>query len=176
MKDWQPIGDAAREVVDRLFRCEHRNQRVVWTGYANDGSEYQKRQLRNYCDDCGRLVGGALKHSLATADTPELSREDAMRQDRLWREYAEQRDIEKRRQTEQWRADYEAYLQTQEWADRRDRIFKRASGACEGCGEAPAEQVHHLSYEHCGNEFLWELVAICRRCHLTVHGIEETNE
>jgi 5-methylcytosine-specific restriction endonuclease McrA len=167
---WQQVGDVARDVVDRLFRCEHRNQHIVWTKYANDGSEYQKRQLRNYCDDCGRLVGSALKHSSASADTPELSREEAMRPQRTWKEYAEQRDIEKRRQTEQWRADYEAYLQTQEWADRRERIFKRANGVCEGCGEAPAEQVHHLTYEHCGNEFLWELVAICRRCHVSVHG------
>jgi hypothetical protein len=95
--NWQQIGDVARDLVDRLLRYEHRNQRIVWTGYANDGSEYQKCQLRNYCDDCGRLVGSALKHSLASADTPELSREEAMRPERMWREYAEQRDAERKR-------------------------------------------------------------------------------
>ena len=172
MTDWQQIGDVARDVVDRLYRCKHPSLRIVWARHSNYGSEYQTRQLRNYCDDCGRLVGGTLKHSLASADTPELSREEATRPERIWREYAEQCDIEKRRQTERRRAEYEAYLQTPEWADRRDRIFKRANGVCEGCGEAPAEQVHNLSYEHGGNEFLWELVAICRRCHLSVHGIE----
>jgi len=36
--------------------------RMVWTRYSNYGEEYQKPQLRNYCDDCGELIGGALKH------------------------------------------------------------------------------------------------------------------
>ena len=176
MDNWKQIGDVARAVVDRLYRCNHPSLRMVWARHSNYGDEYQRPQLRNYCDDCGRMVGGALKHSSASADTPELSREEAMRPERIRKEYAEQRDIERKRLEEQWRADYEAYLQTQEWADRRERIFKRANGVCEGCGEAPAEQVHHLTYEHCGNEFLWELVAICRRCHLGVHGIESDNE
>jgi 5-methylcytosine-specific restriction endonuclease McrA len=171
---WQQIGEVARDLVDRL-RCEHRNQRIVWTKYANDGSEYQKRQLRNYCDDCGRLVGGALKHSLAIADTPELSREEATRPERLWREYAQQREIERRRHDEQWRASYEAYLLSPEWDDKRALVLKRAKGICEGCGEVPATEVHHLSYTHVGNEFLWQLVAVCRGCHARVHNLGDGN-
>jgi 5-methylcytosine-specific restriction endonuclease McrA len=173
---WQQIGDVARDVTDRLFRCEHRNTRIVWTKFSSCGHEYQRRQLRNYCDACGELVGGALKHSLASADTPELTREGAMQAMHTREEYWKRLDVEKRRQAEQWHADYEAYLQTQEWADRREKVFKRANGVCEGCRGASAEQVHHLTYEHCGNEFLWELVAICRRCHLSVHGIGSDNE
>jgi 5-methylcytosine-specific restriction endonuclease McrA len=172
---WRPIGDVAGDVVNKL-RCGHRNTRMVWTKYNSHGDEYLKSQLRNYCDDCSELIGGALKHSLATADTPQLSRDEAVRALRVREEYWKARDAERKRQEEQRRADYEAYLQTREWADRRDRIFKRANGVCEGCGEAPAEQVHHLTYEHCGDEFLWELVAICRRCHVSVHGVESDNE
>jgi 5-methylcytosine-specific restriction endonuclease McrA len=82
----------------------------------------------------------------------------------------DERQSQSERQREQWRADYEAYLQSQEWADKRELIFKRAKGFCEGCGQAPAREVHHLSYENCFNEFLWELVAICRDCHERVHG------
>ena len=148
---------------------------MVWTEFANDGSRYQKPQLRNYCDDCGRLVGSALKHSLASTDAPELSREEATRPERLWREYAEQRDAEKRRQTEQWRANYEDYLQSPEWANKCELVFRRSNRVCEGCGQATASEVHHLTYEHCRNEFLWELVAICRDCHRSVHGVEADN-
>ena len=40
--------------------CEHRNMRAVWTKLSSYGDEYLKSQLRNYCDDCGDLVGSAL--------------------------------------------------------------------------------------------------------------------
>ena len=40
--------------------CEHRNMRAVWTKFSSYGDEYLKSQLRNYCDDCGDLVGSAL--------------------------------------------------------------------------------------------------------------------
>jgi 5-methylcytosine-specific restriction endonuclease McrA len=169
---WEKIGDVAQT----LFRCEHQNMRIVLTEFANDGSRYQRAQVRRYCDDCGRLVGSALKNSLATTDTPQLTREEATRPERLWREYAEQREAEKQRQEEQWRADYENYLLSPEWDDKRALVLKRAKGVCEGCGSAPASQVHHLTYANCGNEFLWELVAICRDCHRNVHGIEDGNE
>jgi len=41
-------------------RFEHRNMPVVWTKFSSYGDEYLKSQLRNYCDDCGDLVGSAL--------------------------------------------------------------------------------------------------------------------
>ena len=173
---WQQIGDVARDVVDRLYHCNHPSLRIVWTKYNSSGGEFQRPRLRNYCDDCGRILAGDLKHSLANSDTPQLTRDEAMRREQIWHQYQERLDVERKRQEEQRRDDYEAYLQTQEWAERRQRVLKRANGVCEGCGTAPAEQVHHLTYEHCGNEFLWELVAICRHCHLGVHGIESDNE
>ena len=36
---------------------------------------------------------------------------------------------------------------------------------CEGCGVRRAAQVHHLTYEHVGDELLFELVAVCGQCH-----------
>ncbi len=166
---WKQIGDVAREITDRL-RCEHQNVRMVWTEYSNYGERYQRPQLRNYCEDCHECVGGPLKHSLANPDTPTLTREEATREQTRREEYWRERDIERERQAEQRRADYEAYLQTQEWADRRALIFTRSGGVCEGCRQAAAAEVHHLTYEHVGAEFLWELVAICRECHERVHG------
>lgn len=51
--------------------------------------------------------------------------------------------------------------------------MQRAAHVCEGCRTARATEVHHLTYEHCGDEFLWELVAICRSCHERYHGGKE---
>jgi hypothetical protein len=63
---WKTIGEVAQSLTDRLFRCAHPKLRIVWTRFSNGGDEYQRPQLRNFCDDCGWLVGSALKHSLAT--------------------------------------------------------------------------------------------------------------
>jgi 5-methylcytosine-specific restriction endonuclease McrA len=170
---WQQIGDVAQSLTDRLFRCAHPNQRVVWTKFLNYGDQYQRPQLRNFCDDCGWLVGSALKHSLATDDTPTLSLEEVTRAERLRNESFRQREIEREAQRAEWHANYEAYLESEEWAARRELVLKRAGGLCEGCRLHPAVEVHHLSYENAGNEFLWQLVAICRDCHERYHGVHE---
>jgi 5-methylcytosine-specific restriction endonuclease McrA len=64
---------------------------------------------------------------------------------------------------------YKQYLQSEAWRRRRELVLRRALGICEGCGQASATEVHHLTYDHVGNEFLWELVAICRDCHERYH-------
>lgn len=61
-------------------------------------------------------------------------------------------------------------MNSSEWKTRRRLVMERAKGLCEGCRQADAAEVHHLSYEHLGNEFLFELVALCRDCHSRVHA------
>jgi len=72
------------------------------------------------------------------------------------------------RSREWWRA-YESYLSSAEWHRKRQRVLQRASGICEGCLEARAVHVHHTTYDHVGDELLWELRAVCRACHEKVH-------
>lgn len=68
------------------------------------------------------------------------------------------------------RAVYCAYLHTDHWAEVRQKVMRRARGWCEGCGEHRATEVHHLTYDHVGNEMLFELVALCRECHEKLKG------
>jgi 5-methylcytosine-specific restriction endonuclease McrA len=72
-------------------------------------------------------------------------------------------------QARQWRAWYDQYLLSNEWLQRRRLVLQRANGICEGCLSEPATQVHHLTYDHAGAEFAWELVAICDYCHTRFH-------
>lgn len=72
--------------------------------------------------------------------------------------------------TKDWPELYADYLKSQEWADRRERVLRRAGYRCEGCQDRPANEVHHLTYDHWGNEFLFELVAMCGECHSRWHG------
>jgi 5-methylcytosine-specific restriction endonuclease McrA len=154
--------------------CQHPNARIVWTAYSSCGDRYYSgRQLRRFCDDCGWLLPNALKHTLATPDTPEISLEAVTRGSREAEEQREREQAEFAANREHRRAEYETYLQSDDWSERRALIMQRDRGVCQGCHKAPAQEVHHLTYENCGNEFLWELVAICRDCHRRLHETDE---
>ena len=65
---------------------------------------------------------------------------------------------------------YAAYLRSDAWKERARRVMLRAGGMCEACLAAPAQHVHHLTYEHVGNELMWELRAVCAGCHERIHA------
>jgi hypothetical protein len=69
-------------------------------------------------------------------------------------------------------ADYGEYLKSAAWAKLRALVLKRSRSICEGCGEKPATEVHHLTYKHVSKEFLFELVAVCKPCHDRLHEDE----
>jgi len=88
---------------------------------------------------------------------------------------------ERARQEDQrlWWQRYDAYLKSATWYRKRERVFERARGYCEGCRNQPAEQVHHRVYprdcqpgspEWIAKEKLFDLVALCDDCHRDVHG------
>ena len=78
----------------------------------------------------------------------------------------DERDL---RRSEFWQW-YDNYLSTPLWQKKRSLVFERAKGKCEGCRTNPAEKVHHLTYKHKGDEFLFELVAVCNECHDRLHA------
>lgn len=68
---------------------------------------------------------------------------------------------------------YSEYLNSSEWKVKRKKVLKRSGGFCEGCGDNLATDIHHISYKHMGNEFLFELVALCSSCHERIHSEHE---
>lgn len=60
---------------------------------------------------------------------------------------------------------YHEYLKTQEWKDKRELVLMRDNYKCQSCLVRTAEEIHHLTYEHCYNEPLYELVSLCVVCH-----------
>lgn len=69
------------------------------------------------------------------------------------------------------RAKYERYLDSLEWELKRNAVFQREKGICQGCGDSPIENVHHLTYLHIYHELLFELVGLCETCHCKCHFI-----
>jgi len=74
------------------------------------------------------------------------------------------------------RQKYFDYLKSREWELKRDAVFHRQKGMCEGCAEEAIENVHHLTYLHLFDEMLFELVGLCENCHRKCHFIEWPKE
>ena len=123
----------------------------------------ERRQLKNaagvllhclQCMNCGRHTCHKVKRD--ESNPPELDRELAQRGEETIREAR--------------RMEYQIYLRTPEWITLRERV-KQRDKTCQGCLAAPIEDVHHLTYEHVQNEFAFELVGLCRKCHARLHGV-----
>lgn len=61
------------------------------------------------------------------------------------------------------------YIKSPEWRAKANMVLRRAGFICEGCLVNRATQVHHMTYEHLGDEFAWELRAVCHGCHERFH-------
>jgi hypothetical protein len=60
---------------------------------------------------------------------------------------------------------YGLYLASREWAVMKHAVNARSGGVCERCKRAPAENVHHQTYDSIYAEQLEDLVHLCRPCH-----------
>lgn len=62
-----------------------------------------------------------------------------------------------------------AYLWTREWRSTRRAKLDDVGYRCRVCKQSKDLQVHHLTYDHVGHEWLEELIVLCRGCHQSVH-------
>lgn len=103
-------------------------------------------------------------------DAPIKRQEQAARTAAWTQEYEDRKKLEEA----EWRRQYNEYLESEAWQEIRAIVLQRANWVCEGCARAKAIQVHHLTYQHLGYEFLWELKAVCLACHERAHPKEES--
>jgi hypothetical protein len=66
-------------------------------------------------------------------------------------------------------AEYQTYLNSSRWKDKRDKVFSRDGYICQKCNQNKASQVHHLTYERIFNEPLQDLLSVCAKCHEEIH-------
>lgn len=151
--------------IEAEFSCRHETRELRRRVVKNGAVAYVRQ-----CVQCGN-TSSAVKAEIALAEAGgnaipdfDASAETQWRDQKSarYRQAADSLSGERS-------AEYSEYLLSPEWEAKRNLVFKRSRDTCEGCGERPADEVHHLSYAHAGNEFLWELVAICTSCHERVH-------
>ena len=68
--------------------------------------------------------------------------------------------------------EHREYIKTPKWQSKREKVMQRANHHCEGCGEylGVAGHVHHTTYNNWKDEFLFELIYLCKECHQRVHN------
>ena len=155
--------------------CQHKKlQKVLRT--VKGGS----KQLVKQCLDCGTQIGSAFSQK-------NLPEEPGVWNGDLARKYDTQRkatlqSIREKHFEKQQRVSgnfsqlYYEHMKSEKWLQMRVKIFRRANNICEGCLEKPARDVHHLSYAHLSDELMFELVALCRECHVKVEQTQNCDD
>ena len=147
-----------------MTRCNHNKTTIVRRVHAN-GSTHVARQ----CSTCGVKTETLLKSSYTPEQIASLPRWN----DNLSSEYqASVRDRFKRKkqaESKAWWRNYQDHMASPKWMEIRDRVLAREHEVCQGCGRRRAVHVHHATYEHVGDEFMFELIAVCKACHERIH-------
>jgi hypothetical protein len=154
--------------VDESINCVHK-MRVVKNVGINGNTTFYKQ-----CAICGfkgpRIFNRDLsRQAMIFAGILDKASEEkyyAMRQDIRHK----LDDADRAKDYQNWNAWYEKYLQSTVWLEKHDLVMKRANGICEGCLKEKAVVVHHVTYDHAGSEYLFELVALCNGCHTSIHS------
>lgn len=66
--------------------------------------------------------------------------------------------------------DYQEYLKSPHWQERRLRVLARGDNECERCRSQVDLAVHHKTYKNIGNEKQNDLIILCEVCHTKFHN------
>lgn len=164
MTSWEVWLARAEVEQEEFIECTHARTEMRRRRFSNGSISFMRQ-----CLECGSSVGLAVAQHRVTGTVGEWD-------DGLRGKINQAKKVAFQKKREGARAAYWAYLQSPEWAKRRALVMERANGLCEGCRSAKATQVHHLTYAHVFEEFLFDLVALCARCHERLHDAEHGPE
>jgi len=154
------------EQVENEFVCEHLDRELRKKTRSNGSFCF-----RDQCLTCGKDSGDISKSKIH--NYPFLPPYDESLKDKWIEKRKEYYNELRSQKSDIWWEWYNEYLQSDEWQDKRTNVFKRSGYICEGCGNKRATEVHHRTYDHVGEEMLFELVALCNLCHSILHPDKE---
>lgn len=152
-------GDVARNQWGS-FTCAHRYETLVRRVNKNKAVVVGKQ-----CSVCGKFELVAKSTVPDVVALPGFKDFDGAYREAITALFHNEKNEERSTESKSWWGAYEVYLATPVWKARRAKVMARAGGLCEACADAPATEVHHTTYQHLGNEPLWELRAVCEPCH-----------
>lgn len=161
--------DSIRESLPKIF-CDHSDH--VFDEIVRKKDSAGRFFFQRSCSICGQASGGMIKSS----DVRSFKEYDDVAVKEKYEEYGIINSVYRERKFYLWQApnerkeEYNKYLDSWEWSEKAYKVMKRANFICEGCLEAEAKEVHHMTYTHIYREFMFELVALCSSCHRRIHG------
>lgn len=145
-----------------MDECIHESEALVWRAVGTGQRfDYQCRT----CGRCRAIKKTSLtfhQRQRATAFDPELAKQYSQKR---WDAIRAHNEAIRAEQNEAWWDQYNDYLQSPAWRDKRERVLARDKGTCQACLKRPANEVHHLTYKHVFSEPLFELISVCSLCH-----------
>jgi len=168
IRDWRSqFMELDKETEETIADCPcdkfHITERTIRGGRV---------QFIKQCLTCGRVVGSAIPKNVAVfscgGDPKPFDKELSERYNKLTHgQYKKQRENKK----EDFLRIYDEYLKSDQWRKKRIKVILRANNTCEGCLIESCDVVHHKTYKHVGDEFLFELIGLCNGCHKRLHGL-----
>ena len=138
-------------------------------------------QIKEQCKTCGQAIGNPISHAKFTPDDiAAMPLFDRHLQSDWWESHRQAQSVRMEEEGERRKAEWEEgreerarryaeYLDSPKWERIRRQKLRMTGGMCEGCGNAGASHVHHLSYANVGDELLFQLVTLCEPCHQKWH-------
>ncbi len=161
-------SEQVRLQLDKEFLCLHK--RAALTLQLRKGD---KKFYRTQCLECGHIVQELRRADLSEDEIRSaIPYDDSLTQQfykRRNERYTELQQQQLRIQRYEFNERYANYLASDEWNEIRTKVLKRDKFLCQGCGVNRAVDVHHLTYERIYCEMLFDLIAVCRECHLRLH-------
>ena len=120
------------------------------------------------CVNCGKYTGSGIRKDGSNPPPLDKNLMAAGREAKYANYEAAKMALEPAAGQQYCEQDYAAYLKSEAWRAKRRKVIER-DGICQGCRNAPIDDVHHLSYRNMFDEFLFQLVGLCRDCHERWH-------
>lgn len=158
--DYVTVASVRLQIKDGHPTCDHLRTeiRYVWRGNA--------KHFVRQCMTCGIEVAGIKKGGSEMRHMAEVLAKDESLHNAWQQAITEYWDNYHAGQQRERQEDYDDYVSpyNEEWQYKRQLVFRRDKHVCQICG-GYGNTVHHLTYDHFKNEFLFELVCLCQPCH-----------
>lgn len=163
---WKELLGLAQRIDDE----DSIKNEIVWLRLEVKRLYQENDELRKMPEEVINMI------NRAEFDCPDenIAEEPARNLDVIKQVAADESRTKKKSPVNDWWDIYDIYIKSVHWSIKRNIVLARAKNEegipiCEACGQSQAIQVHHLTYRNLGNEYLWELKAVCLACHQRLH-------
>lgn len=146
--------------------CQHEQSRPVRRIVANGAVHYHVQ-----CLSCGDSLKAIPKQERIALQPDEIGEWDESLKDRWWQRRSDIRRLQAVRERAAKFDDMADYYASEKWRAKSAAVLAR-DRICQACRGRPAQEAHHLTYDHWRDEPLFDLVGVCHPCHEKITAMD----